>query len=175
MDYCQINRRWLSIQVVLTHCNLYQTEPKRCVFYVFVSFNTVKTPQEFLYLFRCFMKLAVIMFRGNTVYSFSRLLWGQTNAQCQKLPGIFIMVCLAPRGTAKSLACATLLSERLLLWLCDPASGGDSWSPLHPLYPCELLSPGDIETRSDNSAMTLLGCPRRNGKNKPWVSLKTDR
>lgn len=102
------------------------------------------------YLFQCLITLQMPYFsrqpgqRNPYVWS---LLWGLTNAQCQKPSESFIIVCLAPLGTAKSLTCAMFLSERLVLWSCDPVSAEDSWSRLYALYPWELHSPKDVQTR----------------------------
>lgn len=101
------------------------------------------------------------IFQGNTnstIHMSGSPLWRLTNARCQKLLVVFIIVRLAPLGTAKSLTCAMFLSERLTVWMCDPASTGDSWSPLCALYPCELHSPKDVLTWSGDPAMTLRGC-----------------
>lgn len=110
-------------------------------------------------------------FRGNTdnTIHVQLPLWRLTNAQCQKLLKMFIIVCVTPLGTAKSL---TLQCFWLILWMCDPASTGDSWSQLHALYPCELHSPKDVLTWSDDSAMTLRGCLDCPNWNKFFFFLK---
>lgn len=109
-----------------------------------LSYCPADMPQDLL----LFMMLAADILFFKATQSICRIPIMENNkCSMSKLLGIFIIVCLAPPGTEKAHA--------VNLW---PWFTGDSWSQLYAFYPCELHSPKDILTWSDDSAMTLRGC-----------------